>query len=175
MRRMLLAAAIALLGFAGSAFAQGTIVRWNDVVGLQGHEEGTPNRMVGDMIPFPYWIWVAGGKVMLNLDTGEVHIQIRNVSWAQNIPGGPLGAVLGGYPFDRRGTFVCDARGANGGPEQTQTEVMYLDKTGSVNYQGTVDVLQICRDYPDQIAFVFGGGRTRYFAYGVAREVIGPE
>jgi hypothetical protein len=180
MRRMLIAASVALLGFAGYALADGTIVRWNAVVGLQGHEVDTPNfaaLTVGPMLPNQSWIRVEGGKVQLNLDTGQVQIQIQYVSWAshgQGITGNPIGSPLSGYPFQRAGTFVCDSVGRIGGvPQPIQTEAVYLDDTGSLNYKGRVDVPRLCRDYPDQIAFVFGGFNTsHYFAYGAARQLL---
>jgi len=178
MRKMLFTAAVALLGFAGSALADGTIVRWNAVVGLQGHEGGGPNLIVGGTFyPNTSWFWVEGGRVQLNLDTGQVQIQIRHVSWAaqgQGINDNPIGSPLNGTPFKRTGTFVCDAAGHHNAFTWVSTEVVYFDDTtGSLNYQGRVDVPQACRDYPDQIAFLFGGAGTyNYFAYGTARELL---
>lgn len=176
MRRMSLVAAIALIGFAASALADGTIVRWNSVVGLSGQEADSPNLVVGDMYPLVNWIRVEGGKAQLNLATGRIHIQIQNVTWAVHGAGtyrNPIGNPLGGYPeFPRTGTFVCDSVGKYGGPISVHTEFVYLDASGSLNYHGRVDVPTLCRDYPDQIAFVFGSAGNRYFAFGAAQQVL---
>jgi hypothetical protein len=176
MRRMSVVAAIALLGFAASALAEGTIVRWNAIVGLSGHEADSPNLVVGDMVPVVNWHWVEGGKAQLNLATGQVQIQIQHVSWAVHGAGinrNPIGNLLGGYPdFPRTGTFVCDSVGKYGGPISVHTELVYLDANGSLKHHGRVDVPTLCRDYPDQIAFVFGSAGTRYFAFGAAQQVL---
>jgi hypothetical protein len=189
MRRMFIALAAGLLLFSGLVQADGpdgqrygesgTIVKWNAVVGLHGQTMDDPQLTVGTKTASGVWAWVEGGRVMLNLDTGRFQIQIRRVSWAQTRPGanGPIGTPLEGYgsSFPRAGTFVCDALGLSGlSPQSTATGPVYFDTTGSVNYVGQVEVPQLCRDYPDQIAFVFGGAsaNSRYFAYGAAREVL---
>lgn len=161
-----------------SALAEQTIVRWNSVVGLSGHEADSPNLVVGDMYPSANWVRVEGGKVQLNLNTGQVRIQIQNITWAIHGAGtdrNPIGNPLGGYPsFPRVGTFVCDSVGKYGGPVYVQTEKLFLDASGSLNYSGRVTVDDpLCRDYPDQIAFLFGGaGGSRYFAFGAAQQVL---
>lgn len=171
-RRMFLAVLV-LLGFAGSALAQGEIVRWDAVVGTQG-EVNPLAQMVGEFEVSPYLFWVEGGKVMLNLNTGEIKIQIKHVSWASNPGATPIGGPLGGYPIERRGRIVCDARGQHGDPQTVSTEPFSFDDTGSVDYKGVVDLLpDVCSDYPNQIAFLVTGAETyRYFAYGAARIVL---
>ncbi|MDF0533405.1 hypothetical protein KDN34_16680 [Shewanella yunxiaonensis] len=167
-------AALMLLGILGSGLAQSEIVRWNAVVGVQA-EEDSPNLVVGEFFPSPNWFWVEDGKVMFNLDSGEVDIQFKYLSWASNNPSAqsPIGAPLGTYPILRRGRFVCDARGQYGEPVTVSTETFSLDNTGSANYHGQVEVQQICRDYPDQIAFVVTGANSfRYFAFGAGQLVL---
>jgi len=175
MRSSRIGVLVVLLGLASSALADGAVVRWNGIVGVHGSEDDSVNMAVAYFTPAANWIWVDSGFVTLNLTTGQFKIVMRYVSWAANNPAvtDPIGSVLGGASFSRRGRFVCDAIGHYGDTQVVETDAFYLDKTGSASVQGSVDLPQICRDHPDQIAFLFGGANSdRYVAYGVGKVVL---
>ena len=178
MKSLRLGLLVALLSLAGSAWADGAVVRWNAIVGVQGSEGDSVNMAVANFTPAANWTWVDSGFVTLNLNTGQFKIVMRYVSWAANNPAAsePIGSVLGGANFARRGRFVCDAIGHFGDTQVVETDVFYLDKSGSASVQGSVDLPQICRDHPEQMAFLVGGANSdRYFAYGVGKMVLAAE
>ena len=82
MRRMLFAAAVALLGFAGYALADGPVIRWNAVVGVQGSDSLSPDLHVPRVPAFTGWISVQSGSVTPNLATGRLATDVRGVSRA---------------------------------------------------------------------------------------------
>jgi hypothetical protein len=168
------------MAFAGSAVADGALIRWNSIVGVTGQDVGqtglqNPNLTVYDLNPAASWIWVEGGHATLNLGTGQFHFVARHISWANNAltASNPIGWVLGSAGFPRQAHFVCDARGAFGGPLRVSTVPFYLDNTGSVDLAGTVTLPQLCTDHPDQIAFLIGGAnRYNYFAFGAGAALL---
>jgi len=169
MRRMLFAVVLALLGFAGSALADGAIVRWGAVVGTQGYEPGvSPDMSVAGIAPAPFWTWIEGGNVALDVATGRVEINIEHASIASSNASTPLGSRMFGATAKRIGIFVCDATATTG--DLVFTEPFYLDETASLKYRGSVALLDSCRQRPDQIVFLFANaGGTRYFAFGAAQ------
>ena len=79
--------------------------------------------------------WGAGRQGVWNLNTGQFQIVIRHLSWVINHPDAsvPIGGLLDGYPIARKGTFVCDAVGRNGGPLSVAMGPFYLDGADSAN------------------------------------------
>jgi hypothetical protein len=173
-RWTLIALATTAFGLAGPAIADGTVLRWNDIVGLQGEN----NLELADLAPAANSIWIDSGFATLDLETGSVTIVVRHVSWNWNNPGAahPLGAALDGAPFGRSGKFVCDPFARYGGPALVETEAFFLDASGSARYQGRVDVPTVCKDYPDQVLFVIGASaKSIYWANDAGRVVLGSQ
>jgi hypothetical protein len=184
MRRMLFALAAGLLAFSGLTSVdgphaqpqddKGTIVLWRAIDAL--HEAHSPDLVVGGIIPLSGWLWVEGGKASLNVHTGRFQIDIKSVSWMgpNYAAGEPIRAKLDRVGFPREGRFVCDSLGRSGGPLAIRTDAFYFDDTGSAHVSGVINELpKLCRDYPDQIAFLIGGvGKSNYFLFGTERAVL---
>lgn len=177
---LLKAAAAGLLVFAGSAAAQTTIVRWDAIVGVR-----TPNLPAQQFtvagIPAGCCVWSEGGRVTLNLMTGQVAIDARDVSRAFASGPAAMGAPVG-PGRERKGMFVCDARGIFGQTTVVGTESFTLDDNGSVNYRGFISVPLACREHPEETVFLLGtlGPNpapddlpAAYFAFGAARKLLG--
>jgi len=184
-RTLLLAVAAGLLGFAGAALAQSTIVRWDAIVGVRGYgiEDPTHPQMT-----------VAGIRAsLLHMVGGRLgHAQPEDRTCgdrrSQHLPGGghrPGAARCACWARrERKGIFVCDARGINGQTAVVATGGFLLDATGSINYRGTVTVPQACRDYPEETVFLMGAVPPEsppdfvpinYFAFGAARKLLNHE
>jgi len=173
-------AATGLLAFAASAAAQTTIVRWDAIVGIR-----TPNLPAQQFtvagIPPGCCVWSEGGRVTLNLRTGHVAIDARDISRAIATGPSAMGAPVG-PGRDRKAMFVCDARGIFGQTTVVATESFTLDETGSVNYRGFVSVPFACVEHPEETAFLMGtlgpdpapdDLPAAYFAFGAARKLLG--
>lgn len=176
MRWSVITLAAAAISLTGPAWSDGAIVRWNGIVGLQGHESDTANLVVGDLSPGPNWTWADSGHATLNLATGDVTIVVKYVSWASNNPATshPMGSVLDGAPFQRSGKFVCYYPEDRHSFEMVETGPFLLNATGSASYQSRIDLPAVCRENPDQIVFVVGGyQKPNYFLFGSGRVVLG--
>jgi len=135
MRRMLFGLAVGLLTFASSARAEGPIVRWDPVLGNAGFPTGagTSGPVVAGSWP-GFWYTVRDGRVMLNLETGEIWIRIRGLSRALHMP--YTNALLGTNNTDGagRGVVVCNSSERYGPPTMVPTQEFVTDD-GGVSYQ----------------------------------------
>lgn len=169
MRRMLFGLAVGLLTFAGSAWADGPIVRWDRVEGF-GAVDWTQIH-VG-----PIWAsrgrTVGGGTVMLNLKTGFLSFSIRGMSNANQYANGPLGAAAGGLWM---GTVVCDSTERFGPFAFVDSEAILL-KDGTGSFQGFVVLPEGCKQRPEEMVFLirhanpgplYGG----FVAFGAGRHI----
>ena len=173
-KRTLFAAAIALLGFAGAVWAEGPIVRWDQVIGVTGHESAE-GLTVDSIQPTPRWIAVRDGRAMLNLETGFVSINISGVSYLRHFGYGtttptPLGGPIPASS-SRFATFVCDSTTEY--PVQVDTGTFYLEQ-GAASYRGFLTTVPaVCREHPDDIVLLLRTLNTggTYFAFGAARTI----
>ena len=132
MRRMLFGLAVGLLTFASSARAEGPIVRWDPVLGNAGFPTGagTSGPVVAGSWP-GFWYTVRDGRVMLNLETGEIWIRIRGLSRAYHSTAGILGT---NHNAAARGVVVCNSSERYGPPTMVPTQEFVTDD-GGVSYQ----------------------------------------
>jgi len=181
MRRMLATAAVALLGFAGAAWGNGPIIRWADVVGVQKalvdiQPDGTKVYKPAAVVGIPVastWSATTGGRVMLNLESGFISIEVKGLSYSEHRWQSPIGASRSNVVV---GAVVC---------ETNDPAVQYVVHTepfateqGDGAYRGFLDLadLQNCRDRPDGIAFLLrnaapGYPLGAYTAYGIGRTI----
>jgi len=174
MRRMFFGLAVGLLTFAGSAWADGPIVRWDQVVGNTGTEADSPNLIIAGTLSSPRWFLVSGGRVMLNLRTGFVSIKIDGISRAHHIPGSAN--VMGSsVSSDARGLIVCNSSERYGTPTVIPTdEFVVVD--GDVSYNGVLALTEDCRQQPDEVVFLLqlkrgDGTYSTWHAFGADRHV----
>lgn len=156
MNRMCFTAAVALLAFAGSAFAGGSIIRWDNVAGKA--QDGVSLDVAGissSSRPF----LTSGGRVVFNLKTGFISIHVKGLSHGKQFPAGvsgpqPIGAYIGPVNNTKVGTIVCNSTSMGGvAPTAVDTAVFVL-KDGTGSYQGFIDVPDGCRQYPEDTAFL---------------------
>lgn len=177
MRRLLLGCAAGFL-VCTAAWAEGPIVRWDQVIGVTGHESSA-GLIVNFIEPTPRWITVRDGRVMLNLQTGFVSINVEGVSYARHYgyPSGGGAMVSLGAPIPastaRSGTFVCNASTAS--PVQVDTDSFYIVE-GSASYRGFLAMVPAeCLEHPDDITFLLrstsGSPAGSYIAFGAARKI----
>jgi hypothetical protein len=174
MRRMLIATAASLLAFTGSAWADGPVIRWDGLAGIMGSGSNI-NGNVGDIAPSGPAEVAIGGRVMLNLKTGFIAINVEGLSFARQFA---AQHVLGS-PIDepKTGTIVC-ASWSQPFPVDTE-EFAVTDGNGS--YRGFVDPasLELCGAYPAETVFLLRnlpnqGGPNRYVAFGIGRTIQSP-
>jgi len=174
MRRMLFGLAVGLLTFAGSAWADGAIVRWDQVIGNTGTEADSPYLIVAGILSSPRWFFVSGGRVMLNLGTGFVSIKIDGISRAHHNPGAPN--VMGSsVESDARGLIVCNSSERYGTPTVIPTdEFVVVD--GDVSYSGVLALTEDCRQNPEDLVFLLqlkrgDGTYGTWHAFGADRHI----
>ena len=181
MRRMLIAATIALLGFAGAAWGDGPIIRWEEVVGVQKvltdvQPDGTKNykpATVAGIVPSSSWSLTTGGRVMLNLESGFISIDVRGLSQSDHRWQMPIGETWSKVVV---GAVVCETNDA-AVQYVVHTERFAIEE-GNGAYHGFLNLaeLQNCRDRPEGIAFLLrnaaiGYPYGAYTAYGISRAV----
>ena len=167
MKRALLALAMGLLCFGNSALAD-TLVKWNGISAQLPFP-----ILVGNYEPVNALIWTGGGSATLNLTRGTYQFQVKYLSWAMPMESQPIGATLDNT-IPLRAVFVCDSLGSAFalGPVPFN-----LDKTGSVNIQGVLGVLDkaqlpLCAEEKDKIAFLIIDEYNNYFVFGTGRHVV---
>ena len=155
-RRMFLTAALALLASAGSAMADGTVIRWDNVAGKA--QDGVILDVAGITSSSRPFV-TSGGRVIFNLNSGTISIYVKGLSHAKQFPTGasgpqPIGAYLGPVNNTKVGTIVCNSTSMGGvAPTAVDTTVFVL-KDGTGSYQGFIDVPDGCRQYPEDTAFL---------------------
>lgn len=176
MRRILLGCVAGLM-VCGAAWAEGPIVRWDQIIGVTGHESEA-QLVVDGIVPSGRWITVRDGRAMLDLATGFVTIKVEGVSYARHYGFGSVAPAPLGGPIpasnSRYGTFVCGATSAY--PVQVDTETFFIER-GAGSYRGFLTgVPEECRQHPEDIVFLLrtvaqGGTLGPYFAYGAAQTI----
>jgi hypothetical protein len=148
---MLFAAATALLAFPLSAWAGPPIVRWDRVEGVIGAD--LTQVQVGPFAASTRWRSTGSGRVMLNLGTGFLSLRITGVSWAQHYSNGPLGSPTPLPGGSLIGTVVCNSTERFGPITWVDTPVVAAD-SGSLTWQGFLDLPAACREYPQELVFL---------------------
>jgi hypothetical protein len=146
MRRILMVAAVALLGFAGSALADGPYVRWSRIEGAQA-TDGV-NTTVGPFFYSGRWRTVSSGHATLNLETGLLAFKFSGVSWALSYGPQPLGGptMLAGSKLI--GTVLCNSS------VWADTPVLVNTVDGALAYSGYLNLPAECRTYPKTVVFL---------------------
>jgi len=182
MRRMLVTAAVALLGFAGAAWGDGPIIRWADVVGVQKalveiQPDGTkvykPATVAG-IGPAGIWNATTGGRVMLNLESGFISIDVKGLSYAEHRWQSPIGETQSKRVV---GTVVCETN--DPAVQYVVDTEPFMVEQGDGAYRGFLDLsqLQSCRDRPEGIAFLLRNAGSvappwgNYTSYGIGRTI----
>jgi hypothetical protein len=180
MRRMLFGLAVALLTFAGAAWADGPIVRWSSVIGvmdaLNRNAIDKPANYVAGIVSASSWMATTGGRVSVNLSTGFVAIDVEGLSHADQRLGNPN--VIGSAPsLPKVGVVICRATTDSGDIVRTQP---FLFHEGNGHYRGFVDpaLLQGCREEPERTVFLLENYAAEaqdpfgaYIAYGIGRTI----
>jgi hypothetical protein len=158
-------AAAANLSFVTAAYAGGTTVEWERIVGII-----VPSTLVGRSSPAndcdigvncvlgtpASWV-TTDGYAAVNLGSGDVSFRVR-------------GLVLGGDPFFSnigttsvvrrvKGTLVCNDT-APGLPELVDTPSVRLWSRGNAAFEGRIDLPYSCIAEPDDIVFLIRIART---------------
>jgi len=174
MRRMLIATAAVLFGISGSVLADGPMIRWERIVGVINPQgAANPDVMVAGM-PVTRSTAIVDGRVILNLETGFIAIDVKGLSWAGQF--GPT--ALGSAPtaVQRLGSVVCDATRDAGVVVDTPA-LELVDGSGS--FRGVVDPAQLaaCRLHPERTVFLLRNGALHPTApntvlgYGIGRTI----
>jgi hypothetical protein len=172
MRRILIAAALALAAFSSAVSAAGTVVRWDRVEGVIG----------GDYMPVqvgPFegpgrWRSTGSGRVMLNLSTGFLSVRVAGISVANHYPNAPLGSPSPANAGNLILTVLCNSTERYG--TLTWADVTVRAGVGRLDWQGFMNLPTACVDYPEEIVFLvrhlegppfFGG----FMLYGAERSI----
>jgi hypothetical protein len=172
MRRIFVAAALALAAFSSAVLADETIVRWDRVEGVIGAD-----YMPVQVGPFPAsgrWRSTGSGEVMLNLDTGFLSVRVAGISVAKHYDNGPLGSPTPIQEGNVIVTVVCNSTGRYG--PITWADATVPGGVGSLNWKGFLDLPTACADNPEELVFLvrhlegppFYGA---FMAYGAERSI----
>jgi len=155
MRRMLTALAVALLTFASSAWAGGTVggpvIQWNRIEGVIGADL-TPIA-VGPILASTRWRTTGTGMARIDLSTGHLSFRLKGASAAQNYPGTALGAPSPAAGMVMMGTVVCNSTQRFGPIEWADTPWL-TSPGGAFSFQGFINLPASCRDYPEDVVFL---------------------
>ena len=159
---MVLSVAI-LLASAVPALAQE--VRWEQIIGIiqAGNLVGSGSGQVqGGGQPWS----TSRGEAEINLQTGEVHFQVRGLVLAGGNGIGTRAAIA-----QVRGTLVCDTDGSAGGGSSTlvDTPLVDLDAQGNAKFNGNIGPLPAACSEPD-IALLIRISAGRWIANGAVRK-----
>ena len=182
MRRVIIGTVIALLGFTSAAWADGPIIRWADVVGVQRvlvdiQPDGTkvykPGTVAG-INPGGIWNATTSGRVMLNLESGFISIDVKGLSYSEHRWQSPIGETQSKRAV---GTVVCESN--DPAVQYVVDSEPFMIEQGDGAYRGFLDLaqLQSCRDRPEGIAFLLRNAGSvappwgNYTAYGIGRTI----
>jgi hypothetical protein len=125
------------------------VIRWESVIGIalggnivgvgMGQATGAPGP------------WTAqGGRVRVDLDTGQIDFSTNGLVLANGKSIGTRGAVA-----QVKGTLVCDTDGSASGGSSVlvDTSLVELDEQGDAHFSGKVTLPAVCANEPD-IAFL---------------------
>ena len=165
MRRMLFAVAALLV--CGTAWADGSIIRWDQIVGNRGHESDA-NLVVGAYAPSPRWYTVGSGRAMFNLGTGffSIHLGGASTAWhGPNVLGNSVSVMA-------IATVVCDSRGD---PVEATTKPFAIDE-GKASYTEFLSVPDSCGLNPQETVLLVRfqravGDFPFYHLYGADRHI----
>jgi hypothetical protein len=160
MRRTLLAVAVGLLTFAGSAWADSPIVRWSRIEGVIGAD--VAEIRVGPIYASTRWRTTGSGSAMVNLKNGFLSFRVTGASVAKNYANAPLGSPTpaGGASI---GTVVCNATERFGPIEWANTPVLITKVAGTMSFEGFIDLPASCGDRPDEVVFLIRHPETAPF------------
>jgi hypothetical protein len=150
MRRIFVAAALALAALSSPVLADGTIVRWDRVEGVIGADY-MPVQ-VGPFAASGRWRTTGSGQVILNLRTGFLSVRVAGISVANHYDNAPLGG--GPSPTNKANvivTVVCNSTERYG-------PITWADATvaggGSFSWQGFLNLPTACVDNPEELVFL---------------------
>jgi hypothetical protein len=153
MRRILTALTVGLLTFAGSAWADATMIQWNRIEGVIGADLTEIN--VGPFVASTRWRTTSTGTARLNLDTGLLTFRMKGASAAKNYPGGTaLGAPSPAAGMGMIGTVVCNATEKGGRTIEWADTPLVTSPGGSLSFEGYISLPASCRDYPEDVVFL---------------------
>jgi hypothetical protein len=140
-------------------------VEWKQVIGIiqAGNVVGSgTGQVTGGGQPWS----TTRGAAEVNLQTGEIHFQVRGLVLAGGSGIGTRAAIT-----QVKGTLVCDTDGSSGGGNSTlvDTPLVDLDAQGDAKFNGNVGILPAACSQPD-IAFLIRIGAGRWIANGAVRK-----
>jgi len=150
MRRIFVAAAMALAAFSSAVLADGTIVRWDRVEGVIGADY-MPVQ-VGPFAATGRWRTTGSGRVMLNLHTGFLSVRVSGISVANHYSNAPLGSLTPRNEGNVIVTVVCNSTERYG--PMTWADATVPGGIGSLNWQGFMDLPTACVDNPEELVFL---------------------
>lgn len=125
--------ALCLLLFASTSFAQqsdGSVVRWNDIVGVISADD--VNNPVGNIDSGTFPWSTRSGHARVNLSTGDISFRVDGLVINGSIFSGTPGPIT-----EVTGTLVCNAG------EETQanfdTNAVRLDPQGDAHFSGRIE------------------------------------
>lgn len=165
LRRTLRLSSLILGGCIIATAAFGDTVRWKHINGIveTGNLVGSGTGQVnGAGQPFS----VVRGRAKVDLDSGRVRFELRELSFA----GGNAIGTTG--PFTQVfATLLCDTDGsASGGNSvRNDTPLVSLSPSGDASFKGYIDLDPVCRSEPDN-AFLILNPNEMWVANGAVRK-----
>jgi hypothetical protein len=193
MKKTLLLVCIALLSMMRSAWADGPMITWSQIAGVNpvpnivcNDQDGCtwdgsykPGSVAG-ILPSTTPAAIVGGKVRLNLNTGFIYIDVEGLSAAQQNELTQSTLILGS-PFgrDRVGTIVCRRLSLDGlaWEYSVANTPPFPVPDGNGSYRGLLEPsssdLQFCRENPSGTAFLLRGvgSSAAYLGFGIGRTI----
>jgi hypothetical protein len=150
MRRIFVAAALALAAFSSVVLADGTIVRWDRVEGVIGAD-----YMSVQVGPFPAsgrWRTAGDGEVRLNLVNGLLSVRVTGIAVANHYGNSPLGSPSPANVGNLIVTVVCNSTERYG--PMTWADATVPAGVGSLNWKGFLNLPTACVDNPEELVFL---------------------
>lgn len=172
MRRIFVAAALALAALSSPVFADGTIVHWDRVEGVVG--ASYMPVQVGPFAATGRWRTTGSGQVILNLRTGFLSVRVTGISVANHYDNAPLGSPSPTIVGNAIVTVVCNSTERYG--PITWADATVVGGAGSFRWQGFLNLPTACVDNPEELVFLvrhvegppfFGG----FMLYGAERSI----
>lgn len=146
MRRMFVAAALTLAALSSPVLADGMIVRWDRVEGVVMPVEVGPFAWSGRERT------TGSGRVILNLRTGFLSVQVTGISVANHYANAPLGSPSPINPGNLLATVVCNSTERYG--PITWADATVVAGAGSLKWEGFLNLPAACADNPEELVFL---------------------
>jgi hypothetical protein len=153
-----------------TAWAEGSIVRWDRIEGNLQHAADEPIEVAG-ILSSERGVTVTRGNAMLNLANGFLSVDVEGLSYDRHYPlnDRPIGTYPDGL---RMATIVCDSTRA---PEVVDSPPIRA-VNGDWSYVGFIEVPASCREMPQLIVLLLrlagsGPGYGQFLAYGADRTI----